>query len=158
MKERILQIMENERMSPSAFADSLQIGRAVISHILNGRNNPSLDVVTRILNRMNYVNPDWLLTGKGGMYKSDSVQADRNSHLNSKPQDLFSQNAINENQTPVSIKNEQEIVPEKPLIVDTITEKQKIEYIKAPDKRVVRIIIYYSDNTFETFNTDNKPL
>ncbi len=52
MKDRIKQIIDQEHLSPSSFADKLQLGRAVVSHILNGRNNPSLDVVTRILSKM----------------------------------------------------------------------------------------------------------
>ena len=70
MKERIKKIMESENMTPARFADSLQIGRAVISHILNGRNNPSLDVITRILTQMPDIDSQWLLTGSGNMYKS----------------------------------------------------------------------------------------
>jgi transcriptional regulator with XRE-family HTH domain len=61
MRERIRQIMEHENLTPAKFADKLQISRAVISHILNGRNNPSLDVVTKILTQMDYINPEWLL-------------------------------------------------------------------------------------------------
>ncbi len=47
MKDRIKLIMEKENLTPAKFADKLQINRAIISHILNGRNNPSLDVVTK---------------------------------------------------------------------------------------------------------------
>lgn len=72
MKDRIKLIMDNEHLTPSAFADKLQLGRAVISHILNGRNNPSLDVVSRILSKMDYIDSDWLLTGNGKMYKTDN--------------------------------------------------------------------------------------
>ena len=69
MKDRIKEIMDNENLTPAKFADQLQINRAVVSHILNGRNNPSLDVVTKILSEMNYINSDWLLSGTGSMYK-----------------------------------------------------------------------------------------
>ena len=58
MKDRIRLIMEKENLTPARFADSLDINRAVISHILNGRNNPSLDVVTKILEVMDYINPE----------------------------------------------------------------------------------------------------
>ena len=52
MKDRIKLIMEKENLTPAKFADKLQINRAIISHILNGRNNPSLDVVSKILNEL----------------------------------------------------------------------------------------------------------
>ncbi|MGI6572939.1 MAG: helix-turn-helix domain-containing protein [Fermentimonas sp.] len=69
MKDRIRQIMEAENLTSANFAERVQISRASVSHILNGRNNPSLEVVTRILNEMNYINPEWLINGTGNMYK-----------------------------------------------------------------------------------------
>ncbi len=69
MKDRIRQIMEAENLTSANFAERIQISRASVSHILNGRNNPSLEVVTRILNEMNYINPEWLINGTGSMYK-----------------------------------------------------------------------------------------
>ena len=76
MKDRIKQIMDKANLTPAKFADQLQINRAVVSHILNGRNNPSLDVVTKILSEMNYINSDWLLNGTGQMYKDGYTAAD----------------------------------------------------------------------------------
>lgn len=73
MRERIRQIMENENLTPAKFADKLQINRANISHILNGRNNPSLDVVARILSEMPYINSEWLINGTGRCIKGDSM-------------------------------------------------------------------------------------
>ncbi len=69
MKDRIREIMEAENLTSANFAERVQISRASVSHILNGRNNPSLEVVTRILNEMNYINPEWLINGTGSMYK-----------------------------------------------------------------------------------------
>lgn len=69
MKERIKRIMEVENLTSANFADRVQISRASVSHILNGRNKPSLEVVTRILNEMNYINAEWLINGTGNMYK-----------------------------------------------------------------------------------------
>lgn len=166
MKDRIKLIMNNEQLSPSAFADKLQLGRAVISHILNGRNNPSLDVVTRILSKIDYINPDWLITGKGNMYKpgyngqtsaGEIFTLHQDSFVNAQP-DLFSQNLISQPNT----KNETEykkenIVQEAENEAESIFTQQVI-YKKAPDRKISKIIIYYSDNTFETFNADNKPL
>lgn len=73
MKERIREIMESEDYTPARFADTLDIGRAIVSHILNGRNNPSLDVISRILEAFPAINPDWLLFGTGNMYRGDNA-------------------------------------------------------------------------------------
>lgn len=164
MKDRIKLIMDNEHMTPSAFADQLQLGRAVLSHILNGRNNPSLDVVTRILSKLNYINSDWLLTGNGNMYKDGHGKINQgiihpiHSSISQNEPDLFSQNSIS---SPVSV-NEMEYRREniaKPPVIDSENIiNQTIVVPKAPDRKIAKIIIYYTDNTFETFNADNKPL
>lgn len=163
MKERIRMIMEAELLTPSAFADMLEIGRAVMSHILNGRNNPSLDVVTRILTKLPYINPDWLLTGSGNMYKVETGKEDKDESQNSNyssynQTDLFSQPSINTSPSTVETKNEKEIIVETSENDMQIAEKQEFIYQKISNKKIIKIIIYYSDNTFETFNADNKLL
>ena len=60
--------MKNENLTASEFADRLQINELVISHILNGRNKPSLDVITKTLNEFN-ICANWLFYGEGEMYK-----------------------------------------------------------------------------------------
>ena len=89
MKDRIKEIMDNEDLTPAKFADRLQINRAVISHILNGRNNPSLDVVLKILSEMDYINSEWLLNGIGLMYKDGYSPQSQNE------KGLFNVNAVN---------------------------------------------------------------
>lgn len=164
MKDRIRLIMEAEDMNPARFADTLQIGRPVISHILNGRNNPSLDVISRILLEMPYINADWLISGKGTMYKDDYVKTttppDFNEEQkisigsNNREPDLFSQSFTNpENNTEkIKYETEKELTP--PVEVVDIPVKEVVKYINKPDKKISKIIIYYSDNTYEAFNPE----
>lgn len=158
MKDRIKMIMDAENMTPARFADTLQIGRAVISHILNGRNNPSLDVITRILTQMADINSEWLLTGIGNMYKSDKTESTPQEVLsnNSYP-DLFSQPSFENSVKPSTPSSETEYRKEN--IVNSAVNtpntsvNERIIYREAKDKKIKQIIIYYTDNTFETFNS-----
>ncbi|PXV64361.1 helix-turn-helix protein [Dysgonomonas alginatilytica] len=157
MKERIKKIMDSENMTPARFADSLQIGRAVISHILNGRNNPSLDVITRILTQMPDIDSQWLLTGTGTMYKSEISNHSTDTKNQSSFPDLFSQ-LSQENDNPIySTKETEDNKYRKENIVDLHqseaqeTIKERVIYKEAPSKKVKQIIIYYTDNTFEAF-------
>ena len=148
MKDRIVKIMEGENLSPAKFADKLQINRAVISHILNGRNNPSLDVVSKILSEMDNINPEWLINGTGSMYKSGMELAPPLRKEN----DLFSQNEIKPEQEPDKTKYRKDLEVES-----SEKEKQRVEYkiiepVQKPDKKITQIIIYYDDNTFEIFS------
>ena len=70
MKDRIIQIMQNEGLSNAEFAEKIGISTSSLSHIYNGRNKPSLDVVLRIHNAYPLVNLDWLMTGQGEMQNS----------------------------------------------------------------------------------------
>lgn len=163
MKDRIRLIMEDAHLSPSEFADKLHIGRAVISHILNGRNNPSLDVVTRILSNMKNINPTWLLTGEGNMFNSEigeNASPYQSTDLFSSvpSNDLFSQPVVNvPDRSSVSEYRKENIVePTVNPVNSTIV--QQVTTQNYPSKKISKIIIYYTDNTFEVFNADNKPL
>lgn len=146
MKNRIKLIMEKENLTPAKFADRLQINRAIVSHILSGRNNPSLEVVTRILSEMNYLQPEWLLNGTGRMYK-DGFDAE---DIPKEP-DLFSQQQ--EFVSGESVRTEKWKETE---LKERVNHRQPAEYktvdsVKTVDRKITQIIIYYNDNTFETF-------
>ncbi|MDR1518272.1 MAG: helix-turn-helix transcriptional regulator [Dysgonamonadaceae bacterium] len=146
MKDRIKQIIDGENIPPAKFADRLQINRAVISHILNGRNNPSLDVVSKILSEMKHINPEWLINGVGDMYKEGFV-------AESLPQenDLFSKNATKLDNPPEKSKYAPENELNTSVNRQENSENEPIAPIIRADKKITQIIIYYNDNTFECF-------
>lgn len=57
--------MEFNGLSASAFADRIGVQRSSISHIISGRNKPSLDFVLKITQEFKDVDLYWLLNGKG---------------------------------------------------------------------------------------------
>ncbi|RAV28750.1 helix-turn-helix domain-containing protein [Sinomicrobium soli] len=63
--KRLQQVLEYYGVSASAFADRIGVQRSSISHILSGRNKPSLEFVLRILQAYPEVELYWLLNGKG---------------------------------------------------------------------------------------------
>ena len=69
MKDRIQAFLQNENKSYAQFADEIGVQPSGISHILSGRNNPSLDFVIKMLHRYPSLSADWLLFGRGSMYK-----------------------------------------------------------------------------------------
>jgi transcriptional regulator with XRE-family HTH domain len=62
--ERLLKIMEDEGLSSSQMADRIGVQRSAISHILSGRNKPSLDFVLKVLESFPNVSSEWLLRGQ----------------------------------------------------------------------------------------------
>ena len=137
MKDRIKLLMEKEKLSPKVFADMVGIQPSAISHILSGRNKPSMDVVQKILNTFRTVSTDWMLLGFGPMYRNQKVLQGT----------LFEEESENVSNIQSSkIQNIQEpgnFVPQKTGI--------QINKSNLEEKKVERIIIYFSDNTFEEF-------
>ena len=144
---RIQKLMDYYGLSASAFADSLAVGRSSISHILSGRNKPSLDFVLKIIEAYPEIELHWLLSGKGTFPKSeDLVRAAENipqplppvSTTDTKTvQDLFS-NAIPESKTPNT----------------DIPPKNSIQHAISIGKEIDRIVIFYSDGTFTSYQKE----
>jgi len=67
MVDRIRQIMQLKQMSIAAFADYINVNRSSMTHIFNGRNQPSLDVAKKILTAFPDISTEWLIMGVGNM-------------------------------------------------------------------------------------------
>lgn len=140
MKERIIQLMEHEHLKQAQFAEAIGIQRAAMSHIISGRNNASLDVLTKILTRYPEVSPDWLLFGQGAMFREAQPQNEDNISGESS---LFS-----ENRQDSGLGMAQNA--DKPI------EKETVITIEKPAKAISKIMVFYSDSTFDTFVLEKK--
>lgn len=149
MKDRIIKFMKSENLSASQLADDIGVQRSGISHILSGRNNPSLEFIQRILHRYPNLNPDWMLMNKGSMYRStpqpglfDTLEAPVIDEIMDNSS-LFSDMIDDEPQVPSTpvITHEEPVLPK---------EKTVVKPNKA-GKDVSKIVILYLDGTFETF-------
>ena len=69
MNTRLKQFLAAENISQAQFADTINVVRASVSHVLAGRNNPSYDFIRAIMDNYPALNIEWLILGKGKMYK-----------------------------------------------------------------------------------------
>ena len=72
MIDRIKQVIEYSQLSSSAFADTIGISRSGMTHLLSGRNQPSLDVARKILAKYPEISTEWLIMGMGEMIRSEA--------------------------------------------------------------------------------------
>lgn len=72
INKRITKILEYSGFSASEFADEIDVQRSSISHIISGRNKPSLEFVTKIKNRFLELSWDWIIMGTGEMLQTNS--------------------------------------------------------------------------------------
>lgn len=63
IQDRIQLIIKVNNETPSSFADKIGVKRSNLSHVLSGRNNPSLDFLAKIITNYPKVNASWLVTG-----------------------------------------------------------------------------------------------
>jgi len=110
MKERIAQIIQKEDMTAAQFAEKIGISPSSLSHILSGRNNPSLEVVMKIHKACDYISLDWLLYGEGQM--ETDVDSDNNIHYTPS---LFDENSLFTPERPASPEYRKENEVKTPL-------------------------------------------
>lgn len=64
IKDRIATVIKVNQHTASSFAEVLGVQRSSVSHILNGRNKPSIDFIQKMLEKFPRVDAGWLITGK----------------------------------------------------------------------------------------------
>lgn len=163
--DRITKVIEYTELSPAEFAEEIGVQRSSISHIISGRNKPSLDFIMKIKNKFPDLEWDWLINGKGEMLhnkdveKSDTEKNNEETKVKEKKSlpDLFSLlDDENFGKDPVSNSNARD--SDKTVQRQTqekISDSQRLENnghnLKAQRKEIRRIVFFYTDGTFETY-------
>src|SRR6478735_347584 len=83
--KRLEYLLDYYSLNASSFADKIRVQRSSISHLLSGRNKPSLDFIMKITDVFPDVNLYWMLDGKGSFLKNGS-DGDAQMTINSEPQ------------------------------------------------------------------------
>ncbi len=149
INNRIQIIIDEKGLSPSEFSSQVGMQRSNLSHLLSGRNQPSFDIITKILSAFPDINSDWLLLGKGDMYRGmQSVDEDDDSpfHQTSIFDMLPTEKVISK---PQEVKTVQKVV-ETPIESPKIEEKHN-EINSAKEKKVTKIVIFYDDFSFDVY-------
>lgn len=143
MREKLLDLMKSEGLKPSQLAEILEVNPAGISHILAGRNKPGFDLLQKILKRFPRINPDWLILDTGTMYRDT---------LN----DMTESPIVNKNlfdvQTPMSAQIPAETSGNTVAGTAIGSGFRSAVPTKSGDAEIERIVVFYSDQTFENFH------
>ena len=131
--KRLKLLLENERLTSSQFAKIVGYMPSSISHILSGRNKPGFDFIQEILKKFDTINPEWLILGRGEIYKTTDKVID-----NSKKSTI--KESINTSQ----VKYE----PDSPYVSNVKVETD--------GKVIVKVLVFYSDKTFTEYNPSEK--
>jgi transcriptional regulator with XRE-family HTH domain len=125
--KRLQKILDYYGISATAFSDEIEVNRSTISHLLSGRNKPSLDFVLKVIQHYPEVELYWLLNGKGSFpaEKSSSEENQKNGNKASVPEETLS--------PPLQNQNQNRITADK-------------------DPGIDRIVIFYKDGSFKSYN------
>lgn len=161
MKTRIEEIMKKQDLSSSQFADKIGVPRSGLSHVLKGRNNPSLDYVLRILKSFPEIDSNWLLTGEiTASNKSVNTivsNANTSSELDSKRESVNKGNNLNIEEEIIQNSGAEILDFQNKNIIkeEDITsyhQKKDIKNIENNvNKKVEKIVFFYSDGSFEEY-------
>ncbi|MEQ3691949.1 MAG: helix-turn-helix transcriptional regulator [Flavobacterium sp.] len=148
--KRLEEILEYYGLSASGFADKISVQRSSLSHLLSGRNKPSLDFILKIIDEFPEVDLYWILNGKGTFPKSENkIIENRSSAPISKIEnviektiesnsDLFSQNLESGN---TAVKNNLE---------ENFSNTQNLPQTKN-SSNIERIVVFYKNGNFKEY-------
>ncbi|TDD93915.1 helix-turn-helix domain-containing protein [Flavobacterium cellulosilyticum] len=149
--KRLEIILEYYGVNASSFADNIGVQRSSLSHLLSGRNKPSLDFILKILEVYPEVDLYWILNGKGTFPKSDYKIDNEIPASSSKSSRQF---------TAPKLERQLDVFEEK--IIETKSEENEIDsdlknQINIQQKsniEIDRIVIFYKNGTFNTYSPE----
>jgi len=144
MKDRIQAFLQNENKSYAQFAEEIGVQASGISHILSGRNNPSLDFVIKMLHRYTSLSAEWLLFGRGPMYSSVSQPTLFGEEM---PQGVLEEETGNE--LTGTAEEGSETSESSGMALQDETAHPDSPGMST--RRITRIIMFYSDKTFTEY-------
>lgn len=149
MNDRLQQFLAAENITQADLAETIKVTPASVSHILNGRNKPGYDFIAGMLRHYPNLNIEWLISGKGKMYKTDRQQEPATAGHS-----LF--DAVQED---VPIRENDGAAEKEPKIRadelsalhEALVKASAIQSAQEPPKqrKAVKIVIFYDDDTFQ---------
>lgn len=140
LNNKIKQILVDKSISPSHFADEIGVQRSSISHILAGRNKPSLDIVQKIIRRYPDLGMDWILEDDHPIGPPISLK--------------LSESGVETDNSTTRIKGRsaldshtEKIKPDAPI--QSNPEANRV--VDFEEKAIERILIFYADGTFRQY-------
>ncbi len=159
LNDRIQDIIVKKELTPSHFADEIGVQRSSISHILANRNKPSLEIIHKILRKYPDISFGWLMDGVDEEYEKDiqpndtlvegvakrtnSLDFQRRTNLNNNPP----QSTVGRNDYRDNISK---AMAEKNIGRDIALSMAR----QNPEKILKRIIMVYTDDTFDTVESN----
>ena len=139
-------------MSAVQFAEKIEISPSSLSHILNGRNKPSLEVVMKIHKACTYVNLLWLLYGEGEMENQENAPVPEDSAISGRM--MYGESPIFASNGTEDGENRKEMQLKTPVFAPKEIVREEVKYVEKPARKITEIRIFFDNGTYETFRPD----
>jgi transcriptional regulator with XRE-family HTH domain len=143
--KRLEIILDYYNLSASAFADRISVQRSSLSHLLSGRNKPSLDFIIKVIEVFPEVDLYWILNGKGTFPKSENTSNRFDEVKTTSVETPFIQTEFDSTDLFLATANknsEKEVQP---------TEINHHTSIETTSTAIERIVVFYQDGTFKNY-------
>lgn len=154
-KDRIKNIIEREGLTQVEFAERTGIKPPTLSHVLTGRNNPSTEVIQKILSAFPHYSGEWVLNGMGDMFSTSANMSHDPSVVSLfGGQEEFDPNFRNGTHPLASPQSSALDTRFRPVTASTSTQHYtppSLPDTEQAKRTVTKIIVFYDDNTYETF-------
>ncbi len=137
MNTRLKQFLAAENITQAQFADTIQVVRASVSHVLSGRNNPSYDFIKAIMLKYPQLNMEWLMFGRGKMYK----EKQNGTGL------LFDDTSESELTDDFSFIEDTSLPAAKPITESETLVKPVQNFVN--QRKISKIIVFFDDGSYQ---------
>lgn len=143
--KRLEIILDYYALNASSFADRIGVQRSSMSHLLSGRNKPSLDFIMKILEVFPDIDLYWLLNGKGSFPKSEQqMELKKNEAVSESAKTiapiLSDENFISE-----------DLVSKNEIPKNTNSAEIKNQNLNPAESEIEKIVVFYKNGTFKTY-------
>ena len=150
--KRLEIILEYYSLNASSFADKIGVQRSSLSHLLSGRNKPSLDFILKIIEVFPDVDLYWILNGKG-IFPKNSEQFEKIENTNTQ---VVKQNILTPPTTEISPKNlfSEIKIPNAIPKLESIKIENQNSIHEPYSGEIDKIVIFYKNGTFKSYLPD----
>lgn len=141
MNTRLKQFLAAENITQAQFADKINVVRASVSHVLAGRNNPSFDFIKAMMSQYPNLNIEWLMFGKGKMYKDSQTSAPETP--------VYFADEVQDTLFPVQDSEHNIEIDESMQSSNVLNTSINIAQQIVTQRKVSKIIILFDDGTYQ---------
>ena len=150
MNTRLKQFIAAENITQSQFADTIKVVRASVSHVIAGRNKPSYDFIKAIMLAYPNLNIDWLMMGKGKMYRNAPEQT-----AQAAPESAIPSPAYENEDIPSLFADDGESLESDPGFIEYCQQPEVIhdnlncaQHV-VKQRKATKVVIFFDDGTFQ---------